>query len=240
MTSGIFFGVIFLSCNMKKITLLLCVCTMVLCAQAQSIIPKIGITLAKVSGDQIEDIESKIGLTVGAAYDFKITGNFSIQPELNFIQKGFRQDFDESFGSEEYSVKSRYTVNYIEIPVMAKVFFGKESMKFFLAAGPSLAIGIGGKFKSEIDFSSSDFNFDETFTGKVKFGDSQDSDEETIYLDNRIDLGLQFGGGVLIANKVMIDLRYGYGLSSLIDGQDDEKLYNRVLQFTVGVPLSIK
>ena len=69
----------------------------------------------------------------------------------------------------------------------------------------------------------------------VKFGDGED--EETLYVEKKTDFGLQFGGGVIIAEKVMIDLRYGAGLSTLFE---DESVKNNVLQFTVGIPINLK
>jgi len=50
-----------------------------------------------------------------------------------------------------------------------------------------------------------------------------------------MDIGLQRGGGVLIDGKVFIEARYGLGLTDL---SDDVTAKNRVIQFTVHLPLS--
>jgi len=73
------------------------------------------------------------------------------------------------------------------------------------------------------------------YSSKVKFGDGDD--DGIVYFSNQIDFGVQFGGGVLIAGKVMVDVRYGLGLTKFTD---DVKAKNGGFQFTVGVPISLQ
>jgi hypothetical protein len=192
---------------MKKIPLLLLSIVIVMTAQAQVFIPKAGVTLSKVHVEVSQGLKSKLGLTLGLAYNYQINDIFSVQPELNFIQKGFRQDYHDNDNGVSFDVEGKFAVNYLEMPVMFKASFGEENLKFFLNAGPSLAIGLGGKFKTEYTITFLGDTESETAEGKVKFGDSDDSDDDAIYLDNQLEFGLQIGAGVLIFDKVMIDLR---------------------------------
>jgi hypothetical protein len=215
-------------------------------AYGQSIVPRLGLTLSTVKADSEEDAEPKstIGFTVGAGFNIPVNEMFSVQPELNFIQKGFKieesysEDLDGYVYKEETEVK--LTVNYLELPVLAKFSFGTDT-KFFFVAGPSLGFGLGGKAK--IDYSYSETYNGQTdseslsVNGKIKFGDEPDeSEEDEIYFDNRIDFGAQLGVGVLIKNRIAVEARYGLGLSSL-DG--DEDVMNRVFQFSVAMPISL-
>jgi hypothetical protein len=215
-------------------------------ASAQTIVPRLGVTLSTVKADSDEDseIKSTIGFTIGAGFNIPVSEMFSVQPELNFIKKGFKveesysEDLDGYAYSEESNIET--TLNYIELPVLAKFSFGTDT-KFFFVAGPSLGFGLGGKAKMDYKYSetinsqteSESFSLD----AKVKFGDEpDDAEEDELYLDNNIDFGAQLGVGVLIKNRIAIEARYGLGLSSLID---DEDVMNRVFQFSVAVPISL-
>lgn len=184
------------------------------CAFSQTIIPKAGVTLSKFGGSDIEDAKFNLGFTLGVGFNFPIgEGAFSLQPELNFIQKGAKY--------EEGDYSEKLKLNYLEIPILAKATFG-EVTKFYVNVGPSLGYGLNGKVKVKEGSLEEDFD--------VNFGDEVDE------IEKRMDVGLQLGAGVIIAEKIMIDLRYGLGLTSL---NEESKVKNNVLQFTVGVPLSI-
>ena len=222
---------------------------LIMCATisyAQSIVPRAGLTLSTVSvsdDDEDLDLKSVIGFTIGAGFNFPVSEIISLQPELNFIRKGFKGEnsYHENFDGYEYSEDSeaKVALNYLEVPVLAKFSFGGET-KFFLIAGPSFGIGLGGKAKEKYSYvekingqvveSESDSE-----TTKVKFGDASEEDE-AIYFENRLDLGLQFGAGVLIKNRIAIEARYGLGLSSLVEDTD---VMNRVVQFSVAMPFSL-
>ena len=235
---------------MKKTLTLLIVMTTVACASAQiTIIPKIGITLSKVvvgDDDEQDAMKSKPGVSLGAAFNVEVNEMLSVQPEVQFVQKGFR--LDESFSASGYSekIEGKVSINYLEIPVLLKTSFGNENFKFFLNGGPSLGIGLGGNGSVTITVTEAGVTDSGTLKGKVKFGpEPDDNEDEDIYFDNRLDFGVQFGGGMLIGNKIMIDFRYGVGLSNLYKKEEgmsnaDAKSKNRVLQFTVGMPLPMK
>jgi hypothetical protein len=228
---------------MKKIPLLV-ILFFAWSAHAQTFIPKAGLTLSKVAAENDDAQKFMPGLTIGVAFNFPASDIFSVQPELSFIQKGARSNSNEEFDGVAISAKSKLSLNYIEVPVLLKATVG-ESTKFFFTAGPSLGIGIGGKFETKFTISDGGASLSGTYDGKVKFGEAPEEDDEeldALYIDNRLDFGIQLGAGVIIADKVMIDLRYGLGLSNMndeIEGEDN-KAQNRVIQFTVGVPIRLK
>lgn len=194
---------------------------------SQTIIPKVGATFSKFGGDDVEDAKFNFGFTLGAGVNFPLgSGPISLQPELNFIQKGSKAAEKNS----EFELTQKTKLSYLEIPILVKASFG-ETTKFHINAGPSIGLGLGGKSKGEF---KSAFGT-ESLDSDIKFGDG--NDEDYTYIENRTDFGLQFGGGVVIANKVMIDIRYGLGLSSLVD---DYKVKNNVLQFALGFPFNLK
>lgn len=137
---------------------------------------------------------------------------FSIQPELLYAQKGFKM--------EEAGDKMTFRANYLNVPVLAKIAFGPEALKGFITAGPAVSYWMSGKSKYESggETENEGYDFDDT--------------------DNRLDLGASIGVGVgygVGAGTVNLDVRYGFGLSSVYDGGDDDdsKLKNRVLGVSV-------
>ena len=218
---------------MKKVLLsILAVVAISISTQAQiSIMPKFGVTMSNFSlSNAVEQaltdgdgsLKSRLGLTGGVALNIGLGEMFSIQPELNFVQKGTKISYSG------IDVEGNMILNYIELPVLAKVSFGSETVKAYVNAGPSLGLGLNGKLKVEGE------------TADIKFGDGDE--DNVLYLDNNLDFGVQFGAGVGFGvgpGQLVIDARYGLGLSNLIDAtdgatKDDVKSKNRVLSFSVG------
>lgn len=136
---------------------------------------------------------SIIGINVGALLNIGVTEDFSVQPEVNFIQKGSK--IDETDLTPEFKT----TFNFIEIPVLAKYAFGGESIGGFVQAGPSFGFALNGTNKAGDE--SEDIDFDED---GIK----------------RTDFGLQFGAGISFGN-FFVDARYLLGLANLDDSGDD-------------------
>ena len=211
---------------MRKVFLSIALAAAAFTANAQlKFIPKVGVSIANVAfSTGGEDNKSKIGFQLGGALEIGVNDMFSIQPELLFIQKGVRSEV--SFLGT--TVKSSVTLNYLEIPVLAKVQFGSENLKFHVNAGPSLGIAVSG-------------------TSKVEAGGQSESDPVEFGSDpgqtKRTDFGLQFGGGITFSNFV-IDLRYGLGLSNIanVPSGSNDSAKNRAIGITVGyvIPLGGK
>jgi hypothetical protein len=226
--------------NMKKSILTISALLMFSTLFAQTLIPRVGLTLSNSSyapvgfdtGDKASS-SPLTGFTAGVGYEFTLAGIVSLQPEINFVQKGHKLEEISYPDGYEYIVKQEFKYNYLEIPVLAKVKFGGLT-KFYVAAGPSVAIGLGGKYKIKSTFGGMT---DVKYSSDIKFKDQPgDYEGQDVYVENKIDIGLQLGGGVILFNKVIVDVRYGLGLTDL---NDDEDSKNNTLQFSVGVPLNL-
>ncbi|NJM25914.1 MAG: PorT family protein [Bacteroidia bacterium] len=237
MTNKIIFGFIVL---MAAVTV----------THAQTIIPHAGLVVSTNNADPSEegfdyDISPKTGFTFGASYKYALgtlgKGIFSIQAGASFIQKGVKAKSTQILAQEgdwvwSLNTNEKFTINYLEVPVQARYEMGPTNFRYYVMAGPSVAYGLGGKYKATVNYSDGYFP-EMTVNGKVKFGDEPEENEEDAYFDNRIDFGMQFGAGITLFQRVNVDVRYGLGLTDLMD---DETSKNRVLQFTVGVPLTFK
>ncbi|RMG79632.1 MAG: PorT family protein [Bacteroidetes bacterium] len=155
--------------------------------------------------------DSKVGLVVGILADLPVTDALSIQPELDFIQKGASLS-TEFFGTQ---IESSQTINYLELPVMAKYKFGTETIGIGILAGPIFGFGISGKSKV-------------TENGTTTESDL-DWDNDNV---KRTDLGLGVGGVVNFGN-LFLDLRYVFGIADIED-TNDGKVKNKGFQVGLG------
>jgi hypothetical protein len=171
-------------------------------AQAQvSIIPKAGIASStiwfKETANFVSDAETVgrvTGITSGVGFNVRLAkdGAFSVQPELLYVQKGYRVNFSNAAGSLDSRVQS----NYLEVPVLARFTLGMERFNLCINAGPSFAYGLNGQY----EIVSGAGAFSSTHAGKNIFGKRPDTYMGTAtYYDpksySRVDVGLQFGGG---------------------------------------------
>jgi hypothetical protein len=216
---------------MKKCLLLVAVLFLLgWSAQAQVyLIPKGGITSSNVNFDQdLTNQKSNMGFVGGLGLSFPITSdNFvAIQPELLYIQKGFK--------ASNYTnlTNARVNYNYLEVPLLLKVNFGEEAFRAFVNAGPSFGYALGGRQRGD--------NQDM----RIRFGNNTNT-SDIMYFNpdnyNRLDIGLQFGVGGGIAagpGDLTLEARYGIGLTDFndISGAPDSqnKSKNRVIALMLG------
>ena len=124
------------------------------------------------------------------------------QLELNFSQKGWEENFDDGT-SNGYS----RTVNYVEIPLLAHLSWGKEErgFQFFINLGPQIGFSLGDSEKYEGDWKPED----------------RPESIRPIYgkdIENKFDYGIAGGAGLELKTKIgsfFVEGRYYYGLSDI-------------------------
>jgi opacity protein-like surface antigen len=107
---------------------------------------KVALNVASLSGD-IENVSSLVGFQVGGFAEIKVSEKFAVQPELMFSTQGASSDDGD------------ITLNYLNIPVMAKYYVAKS---FSLEAGPQIGFLLSAKSDGEDmkdETSSTDFGF---------------------------------------------------------------------------------
>ncbi len=120
---------------------------------------KAGANFANVGGDA-EDTSMRTAFHVGAFSEFKLSEQFSIQPELVYSMQGFKSDAIEGFTSEE-DIK----LDYLNIPIMAKYYL-MEGLS--LHAGPQVGFLISAKVDDE-DIKDSYKSIDFGLAGGVEY-----------------------------------------------------------------------
>ena len=170
-----------------------------------------GLALTNMSGDDIEDNDAKIGFALGGFLTFNISGDFSVQPELLFVQKGTKWSDGDA--------KAVFRLTYLEIPILAKYSFAVgTNMKASVFAGPALALKVGATTYVEVGGESITEDLDEA---------------------KGMDLGLAFGAGMewpLGNNVVTFDIRYTLGLSNCMEFEgEDFNIKNSAILFLAGL-----
>lgn len=119
------------------------------------------------------------------------------QIELNFSQHGW-DEFYEDYPALQYTRK----MNYIEIPFLAHLAFGKDrGLQFFVHAGPQVGFFLGDSY-------TINGNWD-NYTGITV-------EQHDKAVDNRFDYGITGGAGVELRTKAghfLVEGRYYYALS---------------------------
>lgn len=162
-------------------------------------------------------LKLKTGFTAGIILNAPLSANFSFQPALNFVQKGYK--IKDDAGTETVNL------NYLEVPLNF-VYSTKKNEGFFIGAGPSLAYGISGKDK--VKYAGNGMPDDNE---KVKFGSGADEVKE-------FDFGINAIAGYRLASGFMVSANYNLGLSKINNddgsGEEDGTIKNKYFSIKIG------
>ena len=169
----------------------------------------------KVSQAKLNGITG--GLSVRYVCEKYFSTVCSLYGEINYSQMGWKEDIvdvndmpviNTATGlPEEYS----RTVNYIQVPLMAHLAWGREQkgFAFFVNLGPQFGIYMSESTKTNFDFS------DRNAADRVNPVCAQD----TMAVENKFDYGIAAGAGIEFSHpKVghfLIEGRYYYGLGNI-------------------------
>jgi hypothetical protein len=230
---------------MKK--LLMCsafVSLIIINAQAQksSAVLKAGVNLANVSITDkggIDDAKMLASFQVGVIGDLNITSFLAIQPGLIFTGKGAKTQSGEQGDANFYRATSN--PYYLELPVNLVLKTPTGPTKFFVGAGPYIAMGIAGKNKVDGAVLGTSFHSEKKIEWSNDDPTTLDYEEGAGFgIMKRFDYGLNGLVGIE-TDKLVISANYGLGLAKLQSGSggegEDNKNKHRVLSFTLGFRL---
>ena len=142
-------------------------------AQTFSLGAKVGYNWNNVTAPAFNgtlDFKKMTNTNFGLVAQIGLTDNFSIQPELNYVQKGFR--IQESKDLNLYNVpiplgvSAVTAIKYIDIPLLAKYKFRGEGASGYVFAGPSVGYALSGNLEThaqviiDIKVASTNINLD--------------------------------------------------------------------------------
>lgn len=147
------------------------------------------------------------GATAGVMFKYTEEKNFALIAELNFAQKGWRENLSPS------QLKYRRTLNYLELPVLTQICFGTKN-KFFFNVGPQVSLFLTEKTSSNFNFA--DKNLPEDFPNKNRV-----HDELTLPIEKKVDFGINagLGGefGITPYHSIQIEGRFYYGIGNIFN-----------------------
>lgn len=165
-----------------------------------SIGPEVGASFSK-HGMDADDSDYKAGLVAGGFVTYSIRDTYGFTAKVLFNQKGGQSDDGEL----------KEQLNYIEIPVLARLFFNREgTVRPNIFFGPSFGFLTGARWKA------GDGDYQNVEDLGLDIFDDVNSYKD-VY--NTFDFGLGAGLGVNIrvGNEMyfIIDARYTYGFSDI-------------------------
>lgn len=165
-----------------------------------------GVDLSQVSFSPTVKQSFAMGMNAGVTFRYIEEDHFGLIAEVNFEQRGWKENF------ETYPFEYTRTVDYIQIPFLAHIYFGRRG-KFFFNAGPEIGFKIG---------ESTNANFDYTNLASVKdFPASlRTTYQYQLKAENKFDYGISAGiGGEFNLNKknsLYLEGRFYYGLGNVL------------------------
>lgn len=146
------------------------------------------------------------GVNAGLMVRYVEENHFGLIGEVNFAQRGWAENFEQAPFS--YS----RTFDYVEIPVLAHIFFGNRG-RFFFNAGPQIGIFLGEKTKSNFDPKAIKDLHDFPSANRM-------TEQLNLKVSQKFDYGISAGiGGEFNLNRrnsIMIETRFYYGLANVL------------------------
>jgi hypothetical protein len=159
----------------------------------------------------------KQGIYGGLSAKYISDKNLGLIMELNFAQRGWKEEFESSSGFS-YS----RTLNYIEVPFMTHVYFG-EKMQFVVNAGPQISLLVGDSQKMNQALSD-DVDARREANPGVRIG----MQYKGMYELKRVDYGLTGGIGMVFKTGVGdfdLEGRYYFGLGDIFTSRRSAQAY---------------
>ena len=188
-----------------------------------------GVNLAKVSFSPNIKQQTKMGMVGGMTLRYMTEKYFKmlcgVQMEINYSMRGWKELIED--GSENQYERN---MNYIEIPLLTHLAFGKDSRtkgaQFFLNLGPQI-----GFLLNESEKGIDDPNWDPSHRpGHIK-------EQYGKMVDKKFDYGIVAGAGVEINTKIghfLLEGRYYMGLGDFYDNSKRD-FFGRSAHTIIGI-----
>lgn len=115
-------------------------------------------------------VKQRTGFRVGVMADFRLSGHFSVRPQLLYAAKGgdvqtgaFVTELIQKFSPTTSTVgidgiESKAVINYVEVPVQLMYGIPAGTGRLLVGAGPYAAVAVSGSVNGKaIDFNTTNF-----------------------------------------------------------------------------------
>ena len=135
--------------------------------------------------------------------------HFGLIAELNYVRRGWKENFE---GLPFHYTRS---IDYLEIPVFAHIYFGRET-RFYINAGPQIAFRLAESMSA---------NFDPYNTASIPDfpNTNRRNDQLTEKITQKVDYGITAGIGceysINTKNFITLEARYYFGLGNIFSSK---------------------
>jgi hypothetical protein len=228
---------------MKKLLMGMAVLGICSYSKAQMIYVQGGANFAnitKTNDGQTEDNNTLTSFNVGFLGRFGLSTTVDLESGLLLTGRGSKAETYFNNGNDY--VKSTFNPLYVELPLNLIVSLPvAKTSNIFFNGGPYIAIGVGGKSKTNSKFGplTSSSSNDIKFSNDDPFTSAQD--DAAYDKLKRFDYGLNIGGGLELQH-IILKVNYGFGLAKINSTESNnsanDKNKYRTLSLSVGIPLS--
>lgn len=206
---------------MKKLFLLLAAAIISLpgaMAQDVDVFVKAGVGMSNYIGKDVESSDVKFSYRLGVGLDVPMKNIWGFQTGLYLT--GLGSQFSETYMGAKLEEKLKPL--YLELPIMATVNVPlNDSFKMQIAAGPYLAVGVGGKATASAEYEGR--KLEESID---LFGDADDGNAGMKRFDCGLGVNINFE-----VKRIIFGLDTRFGLTRVLEGS---KSHNLSAQFVVG------
>ena len=205
-----------------------------------SLIPKIGVSIANVSGDEIYYENSQ--LPVKGKYNARFLGGLEAEYQLlpttsvslgvGYVQQGCRFsdiEIGDLKGKSEGMSNMNNKLDYIQCPL---------TVNQYVAEGLAVKAGIQLGFLVRSVFSYSITPITHLENGVKEYGETDDMDTDQKSVMRSVNVSIPVGISYEYLN-VVLDARYHFGLSKLYKDDSWPTEKNKVFTFTVGYKFNL-
>lgn len=140
-------------------------------AQTLNFGAKAGVNFATLTGDDVDNIDSRTGFHLGLIGEVMLTDRFAVQPEVLYSAQGAEAD------------GATWKLDYVAIPIMAKYFVTNG---LSLEAGPQISFNT----TSEVEADGESVELDDVKTTDIGLGVGLGYEFMKIFLQARYNMGL--------------------------------------------------
>ncbi len=177
------------------------------------------------------------GLTGGVTLRYTCEKYFksicAVVAEVNYSQIGWKEnilDFNDQpvpkFDDPEQMLQYSRKINYVQIPLFARMGWGRErkGFQFFFQIGPQFGIYMSDKAETNFDVRQSEYNPGPTDNPNpnYRYKSGRVSDvvaQDTMAIENKLDYGIAAGLGLEFSHRklghFLVEGRYYYGLGNI-------------------------
>ncbi len=196
---------------MKKILFIVAIMVMAATASFAQIGARIGMDFASFRGDYKDHNKTSLGLHLGLVYNFELADALSLQPGAFYVQRNYKDDFDNKIHS-----------HYVEVPIVLKYNLDvANDIKIDPHVGPFFSFGFAGENKETEQKVFKSITKIDKKTGLNGMGVAN------------FDMGIQMGVGATFYDAAYVGFDYEIGFREF--GKKPNLGHNNMFMITFGV-----